>query len=60
MPMKAPYNGQLKVLKIENEDTVTMMHPRHAHRLVLEKASATNAFMIPAQACSPSAYIHRR
>ena len=25
-----------------------------------KKASATNAFMIPAQACSPSAYIHRR
>ena len=28
---EAPYNGQLKVLKIENEDTVTMLAPRHAH-----------------------------
>lgn len=57
---EAPYNGQLKVLKIENEDTVTMLTPGTPTRLVLEKASATNAFMIPAQACSPSAYIHRR
>ena len=34
---EAPYNGQLKVLKIENEDTVTMLTPGTPTRLVLEK-----------------------
>lgn len=57
---EAPYNGQLKVLKIENEDTVTMLTPGTPPVWCWKKASATNAFMIPAQACSPSAYIHRR
>ena len=33
----ATYNGQLKVLKIENEDTVTMLTPGTPTRLVLEK-----------------------
>ena len=32
---EAPYNGQLKVLKIENEDTVTMLTPGTPTRLVL-------------------------
>ena len=31
---EAPYNGQLKVLKIENEDTVTMLTPGTPTRLV--------------------------
>lgn len=37
MADEAPYNGQLKVLKIENEDTVTMLTPGTPTRLVLEK-----------------------
>lgn len=36
---EAPYNGQLKVLKIENEDTVTMLTPGTPTRLVLEKGT---------------------
>ena len=34
---EAPYKGQLKVLKIEDNDTVTMFTPGTPTRLVLEK-----------------------
>ena len=54
---EAPYNGQLKVLKIENEDTVTMLTPGTPTCLVLEKGKRHKCLYDTGAGVLSSAYI---